>query len=177
MQDYHVPIALIRRACYPSGERLPKLVRIEFPPKAVVRDNLVAARGGFTTSTFDDTKGNLDKPLYQFYVGKIRVNDSICTCRWCGTIGFGVHFTKEHGKAEGSRTGCKRLLQDIYKTFVTNKVCMMCDADTLKTSWGVPLCSPECEKEWMFHNPRSLTFEIEIFEKARAEEEKEANQL
>lgn len=173
-----MPIALIRRLCYASGRRLPKLERIEFPPKKVAATGVsqLVSNGRLLSTVGVSTifKGNLEKQLYQFYVGKMRSNDNSAVCRWCDTMGFGSMFLRDHGKGAGTATGCKKHLVDIYKTFVLNGQCMMCDARTTRTSWGVPLCSEECEKEWQFHNPRSLRFEIEVFEKREKEAEAES---
>lgn len=176
MQDYHVPIALIRRVCFPSGQRLPKLKRIEFPPKAIVNP-VTKPYSGYTVSTFDATKGNLEKQQYQFFVGRTRTNDNSATCRWCGVVGYGDHYQREHGKGEGSKIGCKKKLTDLYKTFCVNKQCMMCDNATMKTTWGVPLCSKECETEWQFHAPASLRFEVDMVTRNEREEAGKIHQV
>lgn len=159
-QDYQVPIALIRRLCYPSGTRLPKLQRLEFPPKPTVIP-ITSYRSPIVRSVSVE-RGNLSKELYEFYVGKMDTNANVATCRWCGTMIYGQYSWETHGKAVGNEYGCKRILKDFYRTLTqgAEHECVACDTITRLTAWGVPLCSKKCEQVFMFEIPLTLRYEL-----------------
>lgn len=159
-QDYHVPISLIRRLCYSSGTRLPKLERLEFPPKKEVIP--ITNYKSPISRSINVEKGNLSKELYEFFVGKMDTNANVATCRWCGTVIYGAHSWEMHGKSTGNESGCKRLLKELYRrlTLEDTLECIACDSLTNLTAWGVPLCSKKCEQVFMFEVPLTLKYEI-----------------
>lgn len=160
-QDYRVPIALIRRLCYPSGYHLPKLERLEFPPKKP--SAVVTPINHYRV--IDASKGNLPREMYEFFIGKLNVNEYVATCRWCGAHVYGEHSWAGHGKSEGVDKGCKRHLKDLYRTLTMTQQheCIVCDSSTSCTTWGVPLCSKKCEQAFMFEQPLTMRYELQQY--------------
>lgn len=160
-----VPVALIRRLCYPSAYRLPHLERLVFPvPKAAVkrpasplsRLNGPRVLPGSVIDTTALTAGNLPNEEYRFWFGHRQTSwmDSVCRC--CGANCY-TKTARERHLLEGD---CKENLLFVYRRLVKDANCVCCDGRTRKQKWGVPLCSDECIKEWKFSAPGALKFEI-----------------
>jgi len=158
-RNMSIPIALIRKVCYPSGNRLPKLTRLDYkwqnPTLQPVMNLEKSSMTGVTV------RGNLHNDEYRFFVGKIDRLAVGCFCRWCGEPIYTEIGCKRHGKGT-----CKQSLVDLYKRLLCLKRCMCCNQHTIREYWGLPLCSVKCENEWRFTSPPNLKVAI-AHQKAR----------
>src|ERR1043166_2872286 len=69
----------------------------------------------------------------------------IC-CRACGEVLFTTKDRKEHSRLKG----CGRVLTEAFKALLRDRKCVICDQETRKTCWGIPICSTDCTKEWCY---------------------------
>lgn len=162
---HKVPVALIRRLCYPSTYRLPKLKRLMFPrpvsaklmpetPVIVPYSRLVGNR--VLPGSSEGVVHNLPNEDYRIWFGRAHSGWCSATCRWCGAI---CH-TKETRNAHLLNGTCDTHLLAIYRILRKDGNCACCDDRTTKAKWGVPLCSDECVDEWRISLPGVLKFEI-----------------
>lgn len=160
-----VPNALIRRLCYPTSYRLPKMEHMQYPPKPAdtVKKPYVPSHVPTRltqptvqpSSTLDYEKGNLKNDEYRFFVGYPSTASTHSTCRWCQGRFETETARKAHKKAE-----CKRKLTDLYAVLLKDSNCVMCDNRTPREYWGIPLCSATCRNEFKFTMSQAMKFEI-----------------
>jgi hypothetical protein len=164
-----VPNALIRRLCYSTSYRLPKMEHMQYPPipaeaekkpyvPAHVPSRLVQPTGGHPHRqrelALDYEKGNLKNDEYRFFVGYPSTVSTHSTCRWCQGRFETDAARKAHKKAE-----CKRKLTDLYAMLLKDHNCVMCDNHTVKEYWGIPLCTTTCQNEFRFTLSQTMKFE------------------
>ena len=164
-----VPNSLIRRLCYPTSYRLPKLEYMQYPPKPAemerksyvpshVPNRLISAAelmARRASAQLDYDKGNLKNDEYRFFVGYPVVGSNCSTCRWCQ-----ARFDSEDGRKAHKKAECKRKLTDLYTLLLKDRNCVMCENHTAKEYWGVPLCSVTCKNEFRFALSSTMRFEI-----------------
>lgn len=169
-----VPNALIRRVCYPTSYRLPKMPpRLEFPkkpeekpvvPHIPVRStfamrgsppHLVDISGKSPAVVMDYGRGNLPNDEYRFFIGYPAKQSTVSVCRWCTG-----RFETEAARKAHKESDCKRNLISLYQRLRLDKLCVVCDVKTHREYWGLPLCSDACEQEYRFAVPDSMKFEI-----------------
>lgn len=167
MAQQRVPDSLIRRLCYPSSYRLPKLVHLEFPKKVIpvvsaYNRNYDAAFGrgsrlrAGTDHLQDWQKGNLHKDEYRFWIGAPFIKSNLSTCRWCKAMCYSPLDRKNH-----TSKGCNPKLITVYGALLREAMCVMCRKPTYGTaSWGVPFCSKTCAEAWRYEDPPFLRFRV-----------------
>lgn len=182
-----VPVALIRRLCYPSTYRLPKLERLQFPaPKAPIKPAPSAYDGmmhrAATTIALANGKppipalnqivqrmtqrsvpgptpcyGNLNNEEYRFWAGHSEPEYSDAQCRWCSS-----HFrTADQRKQHHADSDCRENLMVVVKLLRHDKNCVCCDDRTTNAKWGIPLCDEKCENEWRYSLPGAFRFAVD----------------
>lgn len=79
---------------------------------------------------------------------------SIAVCRSCGDL----EQSKEKRRLHHDKHQCTKTLHAAYKALVKDKRCVMCDAYTVNTEWGVPICNDvKCITKWKFEpDPAAL---------------------
>lgn len=91
-------------------------------------------------------KGNLSNEMYEFFGGAAWEDSDRSVCRACGDMFYRKESVKEHF----SRTECSQLVKKIATFLRRDKVCVICDARTIRCTWGFPLCSKECVARFKF---------------------------
>jgi hypothetical protein len=72
---------------------------------------------------------------------------AISVCRCCGD----TEMSKEKRRQHHDKHGCTKTLHDAYKELAKDRKCVMCDAYTTNTEWGVPICNvTACITKWKF---------------------------
>lgn len=163
-----VPNSLIRRLCYPTSYRLPRMDHMQYPPKpadmerkpyvpAHVPSRLVNPTVQYSRhqETLDFNKGNLKNDEYRFFVGYPATHSTHSTCRWCQ-----ARFETEEGRKLHKKAECKRKLTDLYELLLKDSNCVMCENRTPREYWGIPLCNLTCQNEFKFTMSGSMKFEI-----------------
>ncbi len=96
-----------------------------------------------------ELKGVFEKWEYRFWAmahsGELTRASLIAECRGCGNIGSGDSASRQLHFAKG---GCAKRLCAAYKLLLRDKVCVICNAKTSQTKWGVPMCSSACQQAW-----------------------------
>lgn len=97
--------------------------------------------------------GNLPWTDYRFWIGSALEGVSrMAICRHC----LRAVFTGWERKCHMEYTKCSVLLVGAYKRLLLYPMCVMCDKETFgKQKWGVPLCSADCVRDWMFRHTRT----------------------
>lgn len=185
-----VPVAMIRRLCYPSSYRLPKLKRLQFPlpkvpvkaapfrnpmdstsPRLVgsVRDT-IAIRGNasllakimaVTNQPEVKKRGNLGNEEYRFWSGHCEPEYSDAQCRWCQAH---VRSVVER-KAHHTHSDCRENLMIVFRLLRKDHNCVCCDDRTPEEKWGVPLCDEKCQNEWRYSIPGSFKFAVDTLKR------------
>lgn len=164
-----IPIALIRKLCYPSGYRLPHLERLDYTWKNPAEQaSSQTTRSGPVTihvpRIVTVIKGSLPNDEYRFFIGKMEAVWLGSNCRWCDTFLHNADFRKQH-----KTRGCNLKLISLYKKLCERHACMACGGHTSREVWGVPLCSVSCDNYWRVSNPlpfvRALAAEKSLLEK------------
>ena len=165
-----VPDALIRRLCYPSSYRLPKVERLMYPaPKDAPRifSNFPVVRRGSVSTFYPERKaleevqlGNLLNDEYRLFVGRATNVSTWGQCRWCDG-----HFRNFEARKNHLTSGkCKENLSELYRNVrVATKskpmCCLVCDLQKDSLTWGIPICSISCANKWRFAMPDAFLFE------------------
>lgn len=149
-----IPIALIRKICYPAGYRLPKLARLDYTWKPPQQTPALTQMHAMTPRPI---LGSLQNDEYRFFIGKSQPGWTVATCRWCGALFYNVDERKKH-KAQR----CKEKLVKLYARLLSKSCCMACGALTKEEYWGIPLCDISCQNDWRFRLPEP--FKVMLFE-------------
>lgn len=97
--------------------------------------------------------GNLDPTEYQFWIGTELNYGTTGLCRACGYLAICKVEREEH-KARYDPP-CTVQLVGAYKKLLTKGRCLVCETNTIKQRWGVPLCSPNCVQTFQFNRIRN----------------------
>ncbi len=106
---------------------------------------------GIHSSVYEplECKGVFEKWEYRFWAmactGELTRASLIAECRGCGSIGSGDSSSRRLHFARG---GCAKRLCAAYKLLLRDRVCVICNAKTSHTKWGVPMCGSACEQAW-----------------------------
>lgn len=176
MAPTEVPLRILMQSILKGGERFPKRVQVHPPyvPQAMRQSStdfhpfgFHAARGrNVGAQRFNEptgvviapTGGNLPRMEFRFWIGSRQSASRFSICRGCKKIQHLSHERKEHM----DKLKCTDLLVRAYTLLRKDKNCVICDARTNQTVWGVPLCTPLCEDRWMFNPQRSAALEAAI---------------
>ncbi len=113
--------------------------------------------------------GNLPNADYRYWRGCEDPKAAASECRYCGMHAFHAQMRQVHTKLDGN---CASNLVRIYKVLLKEDFCVYCEKPAHgKAHWGVPLCSPECKKGWMFDADHEYDL-IEICRKYLRDEDK-----
>jgi len=158
----NIPDWFIAKAVRPGGVRLPKRKKYEEPPQP---------RYGFLGRMRQENSiiGSGPTPGEKLSYGDLRywvgydsplANPAYAACRACGE----VHTTAKERKEHSRKWGCGRLLTEAFKLLLRDRICVVCNEPTRKQTWGMPICSEECKKEWSYVTrcPDSLHQAIEL---------------
>lgn len=127
-----------------GGYHLPKRPSLPAPP---VR--LLSRFGGHKKHTNDDTNYGGTGDVHRFWSIKHGVYNGTAwftaTCRACTQTVNTVARMREHQKERG----CPKRLIEAYKLLCRVPMrCVVCEASTTQTRWGMPLCSDKCVLNW-----------------------------
>lgn len=148
-------------AGYPGGMRMPKLGRYWDANTTVPAHN----RWGIRLNEilpFGPKKGDpLTGGDLRYWSGlpyQKGVREGYGSCRCCRE----VHMTKEARK-EHHKAGCGRKLEEAYKVFRRVTECIICLNATKQKTYGLPMCSKECEYEWEYvtTTPQALAYVLD----------------
>ena len=89
--------------------------------------------------------GNLENQDYRFWIGAHDPKVKFSQCKACCLDSWSAEQRLEH-----KAIGCTKILVAAYKLLLRAMLCVICDAETSNTRWGVPICSPGCEERWKF---------------------------
>lgn len=98
---------------------------------------------------------NLQSNELRYWSGTKLQTSGFRQCRLCGQQGCMPNIWMRH---EGSQPfnqetnlSCFKILDLAYKLLLPSKKCVICDAHTGWTKWGVPICRTEkCLKVWIY---------------------------
>lgn len=97
----------------------------------------------------DAPRGNLQLAEYQFWVGSQQEMSLFARCRGCREAIVGEY---DQRKAHIELKHCTTALVVASKKMLGRKKCMYCRVDTVNRRWGVPMCSDNCARGWMFND-------------------------
>jgi hypothetical protein len=149
----HPPLWVLRQTILPYGARLPKMPPLWEEPKSpvVITDkrrffqqfDWDRGRGPNNAKVF--SHGNLDNNDYRYWIGlkNSLPGDGVAICRCCHAV-FPVKLIKNH------KQGCPKKLEAAYALLQKDKRCVICNEETSRQVWGVPLCSMQHIDEWRF---------------------------
>ena len=148
-----IPAYFVRKVSgYPAGIRMPKMVPF--------------LQGGYSNfKPYIPPLFGKGDPLgggdYRYWCGlspTARVNKGYASCRGCGE----VFITKDGRKAHKSQ-GCGVKLEEAYKLLRRTTKCMICQLDTHRKVYGLPMCCKDCEFEWEYvtTTPMTLRYVLE----------------
>lgn len=163
-QHLRIPYGLLRQLCYAGGTRLAPLTNKKRPPEPELDAEHIPysyspnsapnlARG-FTvvnpTSVVEipaDVMGNLSNEAYKFFRGSPFKDSLYFQCRGCGMEECAKERRLLHMRA------CRGLMQAIEERIRRDKICIICNTDTSRERWQIPLCSEACVNKWRFLIP------------------------
>lgn len=170
-QHLRVPYGLIRGLCYPGGVRLSPRVSRERPPEPT-GDAVHYYKPTISTSTTPrvvnptfvpntvvhtieqanhlqglSIMGNLSNEAYRFFKGSSIMSSDYFQCRGCGAEEYVRARKLVHMKE------CRQLIEVITKLLRRDKICVVCNTQTQKERWTVPLCCEGCVNKWRFTMP------------------------
>lgn len=145
MANIELPRWIITNRCMSAGYRTAK--------KPVLIVSIVPGRFTYSpnSSVYEpiELKGVFEKWEYRFWAmactGELTRTSLVAECRGCGTIGSGESASRQLHFAHG---GCAKRLCAAYKLLLRDKICVICNAKTGHTKWGVPMCGSACEQAW-----------------------------
>lgn len=88
---------------------------------------------------------------------------SYATCRSCGEV---IHFAKER-KAHLKEAGCGSRITRAINLLSRSNRCVVCDEETKRKMWGIPMCAKECQSEWAWLTkcPPALRAALDLVER------------
>ncbi len=164
-----IPNWLLMHISQPVGQRLPKLQKwhenlqhlarphhsydvpaadIRVPPaKHAPKSSVVK---GYKHMGIGNWKtGSLSENEYPYWIGESPSTGTWARCRWCGESQ--PNSTRVSREAHQSLDYCTKNLRIVYKLACSSAMCcVMCERHSLRTRWGAPLCSIECDNAFRF---------------------------
>jgi len=128
-----VPLHLILQQTRPYGSRM-------FKEPSVESEESHEMNLGYGVGVMDEPRGtDLKENEYRFWRGSNWVIEgpSWAQCRSCMVVCRTEELRKEHQKA----LKCTRELVSAYKLLLARKVCVVCEAQTTGSKWGIPMCA------------------------------------
>ena len=166
---FKIPRWVLEKTSYGEGRRLKPLVPFKKKWNTVYAKP-EKPKDGLTNIASAKHELVLKDPLLDFQNWEYRFwcpendGDMVCgaTCRQCSAVFIGDRKARfNHNKS----VGCYNRLVKAYEVMLKDKNCVMCDAHTTNSDFGVPLCkNGTCKDEWM-HNtatPKSLDSALRI---------------
>ena len=95
---------------------------------------------------------SLPNDAYRFWIGRSGVAN-FAKCRGCDQV-F-LQTDKRTLSAHLASGACKVTVLTALQLLNRDKRCALCDVRTGATKWGVPLCSDNCQRAWMFFQPKA----------------------
>jgi hypothetical protein len=174
------PLSLLRQINYRTGARLPKFPRL---PKEVVPTEIVGPRirvhglGHGPHAKFCESYSNTIKIVlantlcnfehweYRFWRIELNSNQTDIAnvvCRCCQEI----LLTKTGRQRHKENKGCYNTLVEAYKLLLADKICVICNKETLQKRWGIPMCCMKCENIWLHEQeqPEALAAALMLYE-------------
>lgn len=166
-QHLRIPYGIIRQLCYPGGVRLePRMNKARPSEPSVDASYHYITHKGYnpgshsgivvvnpTQVTPEHPKavmslaGNLSNEAYRFFKGSPIESSDYFRCRGCEQ--------EEQHKARKitHMKDCRLLMQTIVEFLKRDKLCVICNTQTKRERWTVPLCSEACINKWRFTIP------------------------
>jgi hypothetical protein len=145
-----LPNWLLAKKTMPGGLRLPKR------PKFIEQYKSDYIKSKCAESKLDDKVpkdfSNWEFRFWAAYNGGDEDGQAFCECRGCNMYTWDTVVRRSHL----GQMGCGRLLTNSFKLLLRDKKCVICDAETNKTEWGVPICSESCRRKWMYEEAQPL---------------------
>jgi hypothetical protein len=138
----NIPDFFVLKGVRPGGVRLPKFPKyVPIYTQAPITQARINFGGRFGIGD-KLTHGDL-----RYWCGQEgELNPEYGSCRACGEVLFTTKDRKEHSRLKG----CGRVLTEAFKALLRDRKCVICDQETRKTCWGIPICSTDCTKEWCY---------------------------
>jgi hypothetical protein len=144
-----VPFGLIRELCYSQGRRLERLPDMYPEPSvmAVYRPRATSSALALVPShRVQDNEGNLSNEKYRLFMGRLKgIHGAVC--RGCETSVLAMAEFRQH------ETNCKLTILSAIRLLQRDNRCALCHTRTDLSMWGVPLCSPVCQRGWRLTIP------------------------
>ena len=129
---------------FPAGIKMPKMVKFETGTgngfKVI---GLPGMRPMMPLGDGDPLNGG----DYRYWCGANGTywRKGYANCRCCNELCFFKKDRKEHKNA-----GCGALLEEAFKQFKRSNDCIICNLETHRKVYGLPLCCKDCEFEWEY---------------------------
>lgn len=105
-----------------------------------------------------DLVGNLSGEEYRWYIGHTVFTSNFAQCRVCLNICTSTLERLRHQKS----MKCCSYLAPAYSIIKTRGICVVCNIETGREKWGVPICSNLCDHLWKFEVCQPLTLRMEL---------------
>ena len=89
-------------------------------------------------------------------------------CRWCLCRIQLKDFEAQARKLHKNACALTTSLRLVYEHLLKGGCCVVCDRVTPKQKWGLPICSPKCEEDWVFAETTSMPLQDAIADLRRA---------
>lgn len=167
-----VPNWVVAKKVFAGGIRLPKRPKWHDAEQRSHRATfdkgwpLFPARSTSGMNGVLERKGDLLSNGDLRYWNGLNYKDTHSVCRNCREV---HHFAKER-KAHLKDAGCGSFLTRAIKLLRRSDRCVICDEETKKNCWGLPLCSKECQNEWAWTTtcPAALRAALDLVEREEA---------
>lgn len=170
-----VPRWMLRKICERNGMRLPK--RELFKPVQTqlaivgpthrVHDKAPNCTIERQQVTLGSKAFDFENWEYRFWC--VEVADGaplMAMCRRCN----GTFFHRKPRRAHLSDKGCSKAILKAYSLLLRDKKCVVCDAWTAHTEWGVPLCNKnDCQDLFMHEDVQPGCLESALLMASNAE--------
>lgn len=183
MAEIRIPRWLITKITLSGGCRLDKRPKLVAPPVVSPYDRYRAywpggvTAGKATPMVEASVKGF--KPItsgvtadvgfenweYRFWAVDLNIGQTAImaqTCRGCSA----VYYTKKGRQTHMNAIKCTVKLTQAYLLLQRDKKCVICNKQTRRQVWGVPLCDGACQKVWCeeIEKPESLEAALQLVE-------------
>lgn len=145
MAEIRLPRWIITNKCLPAGHRTAKKPVLVVPVEAWAHRNPYVPQG--LPEVFEPWE-------YRFWAMALLDNApaaALIECRACGSLQGHTRQARVFHHAQGK---CTSKLCEAYKLLLKDERCLICDAKTGQTKYGVPLCSSACVQAWCEAEPQ-----------------------
>jgi len=145
-----LPFYLIAKVTLKGGRRL-ALIKKWAPEPMQERNYLPSAyqqpKKQKADDIYDKELGFINWEFRYWAIERHGNMPAVAVCRCCGDL----EQSKEKRRQHHDKHSCTSSLHFAYKELIKDKKCVLCDAYTINTEWGVPVCNHMgCITRWKF---------------------------